>query len=425
MEDYDTKAAFSDFLPAVAGIYGKPVWAFYVNRGQGVASFGTNSKDTPMLEFNAANKAYQNTPYLGFRTFVKGKRGNKSFMTEPFSPKTSRVPGAADQDKKPKRFMYVGLNEMEVKDIDSENGLTVNSTYVVIPMSTYSALARRTRYENTGSDDLTISALDGVARFEPDGGDIDWSLKNMGRTLEGWMGVYQALNNSLTMPFFKMSTEPSDTASVQIELGGHYCLSFIVPEGDETASLLPIAFDPDKIFGQDTTFTDAAGLQTSSVSEIINNPQYGDAKTSSAMSALEEVTLAPGESISIVTFYGKVDQIEIVPEIASIITAPGYAMGKFEEARTLIASSFAGVETNSADQLFNGAITQMFLDNSLRGGLPIVLGDVDESTKALNYDEDPRVKIFHVFSRIHGDLERDYNFFVIAPTYFSQVRTSF
>lgn len=420
MEDYDTKAAFADFLPGVAGIYGKPVWAFYVNRAQGISSFGTQSKETPMLEFNAANKAYQSTPYLGFRTFVQGKRGKKSFLTEPFTPKDTRVPGAPDQHKKPKRVMYVGTNEMEVKEINDELGLTVNSTYIVLPMETFSSLVRRTTYTNTGKDDLTISALDGVARFEPVGGQIDWSLKNMGRTLEGWMGVYQAKEDSLTLPFFKMSTEPADTANVIIEQGGHYCISFVVPDGDDKATLLPIAYDPRKIFGWDTTMTEAAGLEVKSISDIINEPQYGDAKTSSAMSALVDVTLAPGESISVATFYGKTDHIEKVPEIAEKVTAPGYVTKKYTEARTFMAETLSGVETKSADHLFNGAVTQMFLDNSLRGGLPIVMGDVDDSRLSLNYDEDSRVKIFHVYSRIHGDLERDYNQFDIAPSYFSQ-----
>ena len=59
----------------------------------------------------------------------------------------------------------------------------------------------------------------------------------------------------------------------------------------------------------------------------------------------------------------------------------------------------------------------MFLDNSLRGGMPTVLGNVESDA---NYDEDDSVKIFHAFSRIHGDLERDYNAFSIQPAYFSQ-----
>ena len=72
LEDFDSKPTFASFLPGVAGLYGKPVWSFYVNRGQGVASFGFKSKDYPILEFNPANKAYQLTPYIGFRTFLKG-----------------------------------------------------------------------------------------------------------------------------------------------------------------------------------------------------------------------------------------------------------------------------------------------------------------------------------------------------------------
>lgn len=56
VEDFDVKPTFSDFLPGVAGVYGKPNWVFYVNRGQGIASFGTLSKDYPIMEFNSANK---------------------------------------------------------------------------------------------------------------------------------------------------------------------------------------------------------------------------------------------------------------------------------------------------------------------------------------------------------------------------------
>src|SRR3569832_2053726 len=96
MEDYDARSTFSSFLPGVAGYFGKPVWAFYVNRGQAMATFGTESKDYPILEFNPANKAYQLTPFVGFRTFVRGWRGTSSFQTEPFSPELSRSSSSMD-----------------------------------------------------------------------------------------------------------------------------------------------------------------------------------------------------------------------------------------------------------------------------------------------------------------------------------------
>ena len=36
LNDYDTKKTFYSFLPGIAGIYGIPIWSFYLNRGQGL-----------------------------------------------------------------------------------------------------------------------------------------------------------------------------------------------------------------------------------------------------------------------------------------------------------------------------------------------------------------------------------------------------
>uniref|UniRef100_A0A7S2MSQ6 Uncharacterized protein n=2 Tax=Helicotheca tamesis TaxID=374047 RepID=A0A7S2MSQ6_9STRA len=418
LQDYDSRPTFAGFLPAIAGLYGKPVWSFYVNRGQGIASFGTESKEYPILEFNAANKAYQLTPFIGFRSFVQGTRGDTSFSTEPFAPSKSRIPGGPDEDGKPKRIQYIGNNEMEVKEIDSVNGLTTSAKYVVLPEEDFGALLRRTTFTNTGSDTLTLSALDGLAKMEPCGGQLDWGLKNMGRTLEGWMGVYHA-DDTLSMPFYRMSTEPSDTASVKIETNGHYAISFIEDE-DNDASLLPIVYDTSKVFGENTPLEHPAGLLASSVADILSSPQYGDAKTSSAFAAVDSYELAPGESVTIASFYGKTDHIKKVLSIATTVTAKNYVQSKYARARSLMDQITSSVETNTANHLFNGAIKQMYMDNGLRGGLPNILGDVDEETKMSNADEDPRLKVYHTYSRIHGDLERDYNAFMIDPTYYSQ-----
>ena len=60
------------------------------------------------------------------------------------------------------------------------------------------------------------------------------------------------------------------------------------------------------------------------------------------------------------------------------------------------------------------------MDNNRRDGMSLILGDVDETSRASNYDEDPRIKVYHIFSCIHGDLERDYNNFNLDTTFFSQ-----
>src|SRR5882762_5109497 len=84
IKNYNQARPFSSFLPGIAGPYGKPMWVFYTNRGQCVASFGVRNKDNAILEFNPANKAYQDTPLLGFRTFLRVREGRSTVFYEPF-----------------------------------------------------------------------------------------------------------------------------------------------------------------------------------------------------------------------------------------------------------------------------------------------------------------------------------------------------
>jgi hypothetical protein len=286
MEDYDAQPTFSDFLPGVAGVYGKPVWSFYVNRGQGIASFGIESKDYPLMEFQSANKAYQDTPLLGFRTFLQGTRGSRSFLVEPFSPLNTRFEHTTDDvNSLPKRYMYVGSNEMQIREVDIVNRMEINVTYFTLPEEDFGALVRRITITNVDQkQSLNISMLDGLAKIEPAGGKLNTLLKGMGRTLEGWMGVYQPYNDTLTMPYFKLSTKPSDSAAVTIEEAGHYCLSII--EGSPS-TLLPIIYDASKVFGEDTMMLRPIKLQSKTVGEIIKETQYGSAKTPSAFAAGE------------------------------------------------------------------------------------------------------------------------------------------
>ena len=81
----------------------------------------------------------------------------------------------------------------------------------------------------------------------------------------------------------------------------------------------------------------------------------------------------------------------------------------------------SSVSTKTSNGLFNGHIKQMFLDNALRGGVPMILGDTEgDRPMRPDVDEDSKLKVYHTFSRIHGDLERDYNAFSIDETFFSQ-----
>jgi len=218
------------------------------------------------------------------------------------------------------------------------------------------------------------------------------------------MNVHHAgSEGDLTMPFFRMSEIPDDEAAVVVEEAGHFCLSYI--EYFEK-DLLPIVYDTNKVFGEDTSLLRPMGLYEKSIKEILNGKQYGAARTSSAFAAVDDVTIWPGEKITITSFYGRADSITDLPIIARRITQGGFAQYKLSRARALIQQITSGAETVTADHLFDKHVEQMFLDNSLMGGIPVLLGDVDGDGP--NADDDEKIKVYHLFSR-RGDLERDYD----------------
>ena len=423
VSSFDVQHSFSDFLPGVAGVLGKPNWAFYVNRGQAIASFGTESKEFPILEFKSANVAYQSTPYLGFRTFLQGQRRGNPFMVEPFSPLSSRFGTDSETQldgmkKLPERTMFIGQGDLEIVERDDENKIETSVTYFSLPEEDFSSLVRITTVKNLDKHyPLNLSILDGLAQIEPAAGRVNGFLKGMGRTLEGWKIVVFVSDKNI--PIFKTLTVPGDTASVRIEEAGHYCISFVE---EDPLHLLPLIYDTRAVFGNDTSLLKPRILMSKTISEVLSKKQFGNATTPSAFSALTDANIAPSGNITIVSFYGKVNNLSMIPSIVSKITRDSdYVRVKHERAQSIVRGIGDRALVNTRSYLFNEHTRQMFLDNTLRGGIPLILGEVEDKQKYLNVDEDSRLKVFHTFSRVHGDLERDYNNFFIESTYYSQV----
>jgi hypothetical protein len=80
-----------------------------------------------------------------------------------------------------------------------------------------------------------------------------------------------------------------------------------------------------------------------------------------------------------------------------------YIQAKHAEAIALVDDLTGVVETRTASPVFDAYCRQNFLDNVLRGGWPVLFGD----------------QVYPIYSRKHGDLERDYNAFHLAPEPFS------
>lgn len=417
IEDYDAKEPFSDFITGFAGYYGKPIYAFFVNRGQGIAAFGMETKRNPIMEFHSANVAYQNTPFVGFRTFIQAIRDGRNFRVEPFSPLKTRFKSTQHQHYLPKRFMHIGLNEMKIREVDIANGIETNVTFFVLPEEDFGALVRLTTVRNLGSSSLSVSMLDGLAQIQPgSNGDVDSLLKARGYSLQQRKVVNTEGGLGLVMPVF--TTISDNSSSSQKSMVGHWCLSVFEEKGASPRKL-PIVYDPGVAFGEDTTLQRFVGFDRSS--DDILHHQDGMQKTSSAFGALETHTIPAGASFSITSYYGRSDNIKNLPPIAQMLTKKSYSVDNERVSRRISRDLASVVGSSTSIPHFDQLTRRIYLENVLRGGFPDIMGQTDDDAKMRNTDEDPRLKVVHLFSRSPGDLEHDGDDFKVRSTFLSTV----
>lgn len=170
IKDYDSQPAFADFLPGIAGENGIPAWCFFVNRGQGVASFGTQDKDHPIMEFRPRTQRGRMSRQKGFRTFLK-YHGHVSELFVNARDKTDAAWGKQlDASSAGKRMPRIRAQVQ----------------YFILPNACVGALARTLTIENTGNGVLDLEVLDGLPAIVPHGIG-DWHLKCMTQTARAWM----------------------------------------------------------------------------------------------------------------------------------------------------------------------------------------------------------------------------------------------
>ena len=376
-----------------------------------MTAFGVQNKDGAIAKFNTAEKAYQQTPFTGFRTFVKGSRGGEAFSHMPF------FPNDISKKEKPIRNMMIGMSEMEIEEVATEYGLKTNVLYFTVPDEEFPSLIRRTTFTNLDSDStLTIDVLDGLGKLQPSG-ISNGNLDAIGRTMEAWMNVYNAgSEGGITEPFFHISQGTGDTAQVQIIKDGHFSVAFI--EDGEGVNMdrnglhfpLSVIVDPSAVFGTDTSLTNPSGFfgAEKDAVEIAQQPQGTTSRTPCSFAAAKLV-IPSGGSVTVTSVYGHAKDLDTFLSVYSPkIRSNGYSSSKRAANALLVKSITDKVTSTTGSSLFDSYMQQNFLDNTLRGGMPIPLGD----------PSDP--KIYHTYSRIHGDLERDYNNFQFETTYFSQ-----
>jgi hypothetical protein len=313
-----------------------------------------------------------------------------------------------------------------VEESDPTTGIRTNALYFTAPNEDFPALVRRVTFTNEGKGDVELEVVDGLARLEP-AGTSTFQLNAMGRTLEGWMHVYN-FDKEHTAPFFHLVSAPADTADVTLIKEGHFAAAILEDNADIDVGesdfakfpkheLLDMICDPTLIFGTDTTMTvprrffpSAANEKGASLDELLKAPQSTTSRTPSAFAATT-LKLKPGESKTIAIVYGHAPDLEtFTATVLPKLRAHGYITAKYKETQALGTQLTERVSMDSGFPLMDGYAKQNYLDNLLRGGMPINV--------AKGSNEIP--KIFHAFSRIHGDLERDYNNFEFEMSYWSQ-----
>lgn len=350
MSNFDTSKPMSDFLNGLGGVWGVPMWAFYVNRGQGIASFGRQNKDGSIQKFVTAEKAYQQTPFTGFRTFIRGERDGKVFNHMPFFPETSS--NISPKDTEVSRDLMIGQNEMEIQEIEPSIGLKTNILYFSPPDEDYPSLIRKVTFSNLdASSDLVIDVLDGLAKLIP-AGFSNGGIDAMGRTLEAYMRVYN-VQLSITEPFFHASQSTADTAQVSQIIDGQFVVSFI--DGDENDvgsdglfTKLDIIVDPSVVFDTDTSLIKPKGfLDAQDLNSLLKGPQGTTARTPCAFAGTT-LTIPAGKSISITSVYGHSDDLQsFINVISPKVRTPGYVAKKRTEALKLVQDITKAVSTTT------------------------------------------------------------------------------
>lgn len=396
IEDYNQKKTFSSFLPAVAGLYGKPMWAYYVNRGQCMATFGVNNKDYSIMEFQPANKAYRQTALQGFRTFLKVKKADGTVVFyEPFRDMQ------ADKEQKIKQRMIITSYDFKLEDINETLGIKTQVTFCTLPGESIPGLIRQTRIENISNEAVSVEVLDGMAVIIPYYL-IDKDMKNESNLRQAWMSA----DMEDGLPFYRIKALPYDTAETVLLEGGNFYLNYSF-DNDEM-KLSKVITDPSLIFGNVTDFTYPAAFVSPDF--MVPEKQASVGYTPCGF-GYKKTYLEPGVADTTDTLIGSAPGFKQYKEFLKEKIKPGYIKSKLAENKELIERTKRHSFTSSSSKEFDLYMGQTFMDNYLRGGYPVKIGNGKH--------------IFYVYSRKHGDLEREYNFFQVDSTNYSQGNSNF
>lgn len=381
-KNYQKQKPFSSFLPGIAGKKGIPLWSFYVNRGQVITSFGRRDKNGAILEFFPANAAYMYTKTNGFRTFIRVDGIIYEFFKEDGLNQT----------------LYVEKDSVSISEINEALEIKVTVKYFTLPNEKIGALVRKVTFENLSLRKKHIEVLDGITQILPSG--IDYGgFKAISNLLQSWMDV----DFKTGYAFYKLRASTGDSAEVNEVTDGNFYLSKLENEPVQIIADTKLVFDTDTAFGK------PYGFMYHTFEDFIKTPQVVVNQVPCAFSAF---SCELDKMVTLNSLVGYTSDRGLLDEYVNKLNTD-YLLNKDFENTRLHNDITAAIETETAEPLFDAYLKQCYLDNLLRGGEPFPIETKNGITS------------YHLFSRKHGDLERDYNFFVIEPEYYSQGNGNF
>lgn len=375
-QSYALKKPFSSFLSGVAGIQGIPMWVYYVNKGQLISSFGLRDKNGAMLEFVPANQAYELVSQRGFRTFIKANGD----VIECF-----KVDNALHQT------LHVTKHDVSIVEYIETLDLTIHVTYFTLPEAPLAGFLRKVTIEFGKNAPASIEVVDGLTHLLPAKLDAGL-LKNMSHTLRSWM-VCVPTRDAM---YYKLSASIGDTAEVQMIDDVNTYQTFGLKDKTYIYDL-SILFDHDTTLSFPHAFK--SDLSFESQSEVNHVP------AAMTYTKLNETTTF----ISMFSYAEHQKQYELHTSTFHL----AYLLEKEKENQRLHDELTQVVQTTTSNTHFNDYLEYSYMDNVLRGGTPLMLETKDGNIP------------YYVYSRKHGDLERDYNFFSIEANVMSQGNGNF
>ena len=384
IKDYDKKKPFASFLPGIAGKRGIPLWCHYTNRSQLITSFGLRDKNGGILEFYPANTAYRIVDKMGFRTFIK--IDGLSFEAFKVGSNTNKQ-------------MNISADAVEI--IEDTKDYKISVKYFILPNENIAGLVRRVKIINKGAKHNYMVA-DGLTQLLPTDAN-EWMLKHQSNLLKSWMDV-RLLNGKIG--YYYETSIPGDDVEVKTSRHGNYYVSFV--DGKLTKTI----YDMNVLFGYDTSLSIPINLNNLSFKELNDKLQVAADKVSGGFS-LASKDLKENEYIEINTIIGYSEDEDFILNKLDKFSEASYFDQKEKEARSVIEEITNDIESNTNLELFDNYMKQNYLDNVLRGGIPYFIDTLSNHF------------VYHLYSRRHGDMEREYNFYSIAPEFYSQGNGNF